>query len=71
MKAELTTIWAFLFLAISLNLHKLQIFGDSQVVVDWVNGKGQILVARLQPLMKRIKELLGELEWFSCESTWN
>jgi hypothetical protein len=32
------------------------------VVVDWVRGKVQIQVARLQPLMKRICEFLGELE---------
>lgn len=36
------------------------------MVVDWVNGNFQIQLARLQPLMKRIRELLGELEWFSC-----
>jgi ribonuclease HI len=70
MKAELSAIWALIFLAISLNLRKLQIFGDSLVVVDWMNGKVQIQVASLQPIMIRIRELLGELEWFSCSHVY-
>jgi ribonuclease HI len=70
MKAELTAIWALVFLTISLNLRKLQIFGDSQVVVDWINGKTHIQVARLQPVMNMIREMLGELEWYSCSHVY-
>jgi hypothetical protein len=40
------------------------------VVVDWVRGKVQIQVARLQLLMRRIRELLGEMEWFSCNHVY-
>jgi ribonuclease HI len=57
MKVELTALWAFLFLVNSLNLRKVQIFGDSQVVVEWVKGKVQIQVACFQPLMRRIHDL--------------
>jgi hypothetical protein len=56
MKAELTTIWALIFLEISVNLR------DSQVVVDWINGKIGMQVIILQRVMKNIKEFLGELE---------
>jgi ribonuclease HI len=51
--------------ATSLNLRKLQIFGDSKVVVDWVNGKIQMQVLRARNLMEQIREFLTTFEWFS------
>ena len=37
---------------------QLQVFGDSKMVVDWVNMKIQINAPHLQQLMKAIERLL-------------
>ena len=38
-KAELATLHTVLDWAINSNISQLQVFGDSKMVVDWVNKK--------------------------------
>lgn len=61
-KAELTALCALLFHAEMIKLKKLQVFGDSQLVIDWINGKASFQVRRLQPLMNQIKEHIAYLD---------
>jgi ribonuclease HI len=49
----------------SLNLRKIQIFGDSKSVVEWEKGKNQMHVLRARNLMEQIKSFLSSMEWFS------
>jgi hypothetical protein len=41
-KAELMGLWATLTLATHSVIKKIQISGDSKVVIDWINQKGQL-----------------------------
>ena len=41
-KAEIATLHLVLQLALNNNISQLQFFGDSKMVVDWVNKKIQI-----------------------------
>ena len=36
-KSELSALWATLRVAQNSQLQEIQIFGDSKVVIDWVN----------------------------------
>jgi hypothetical protein len=36
-------------------------------VVDWVNGKGDIMVACLAARKAQVKDFLSALEWYSCK----
>jgi ribonuclease HI len=51
-KADLSALWDLLLHATSMNLRKLQIFGDSKAVVDWVKVKIQMQVLRARNLME-------------------
>lgn len=66
-KAELATLWVLLFMVGSLNLCKVHIFGDSKIVVDWINGKSEIQVACLAARKAQVREFLAGLDWFSCK----
>jgi ribonuclease HI len=41
-KAELMGVWATLILAKQWNIQKIQILGDSKVVIDWLNHRGKL-----------------------------
>ena len=57
-KAELVALHAILELAININISHLQVFGDSKMVVVWVNKMIQINSPHLQQLLRAIKRLL-------------
>jgi ribonuclease HI len=44
-KAELMGAWATLFLANLLSLPKIQILGDSKVIIEWLNDKSELRVS--------------------------
>ena len=46
-RAELAALWATLKMAHNNQIQDIQIFGDSKVVVDWVNGRNNIRVPQL------------------------
>jgi ribonuclease HI len=66
-KAELAALWAMLLRADMLHLRKLQVFGDSQVVVDWINSVSACQIRRPRPLMRQVRDFIDNLEWFSCK----
>ena len=57
-KEELAALHTVLNLAINNNISQLQVFGDSKMVVDWVNRKIQINAPSLQQLLRAIRRLL-------------
>jgi ribonuclease HI len=63
-KAELIGAWTTLFIANLLSLSKLQILGDSKVIIDWIKFKGELRVSSLEGwkqsfrlLSRRFKDL--------------
>ena len=57
-KVELATMHSVLELALNRNITSLHIYGDSKMVVDWVNNKIQIKAPHLQQLHRAIRRLL-------------
>jgi ribonuclease HI len=44
-------------LAVRLNIDGLQVYGDSKIVIDWLNNRGKLQVISLVRWKDRIKEL--------------
>lgn len=65
MKAEFSAMWTLLYYANMLDLRKMQVFGDSKVVIDWANRRVQIQVVKLQPLLNHNRNIMDEFEWSS------
>jgi ribonuclease HI len=61
-KAELMGAWATLYLANLLSLHKIQILGDSKVIIDWLNYKSDLRVSSLEGWKQRIQMLRRKFE---------
>ena len=64
-KAELTALHTVLNLAININISQLQVFGDSKMVIDWVNRNIQINSPHLQQLLRAIIRFLEIFTYFS------
>jgi len=47
-KVELLGIWATLTLASHLSLPKLQAFGNSKVIIDWLNDRGHLKACAIE-----------------------
>jgi ribonuclease HI len=56
-RVELLGVWASLILATRLGIDHLQVFGDSKIVIDWLNYRGNLQVTSLVGWMDRILEL--------------
>jgi hypothetical protein len=54
---ELLGAWVTLSLAVRLGLDQLQIFGDSKVIIEWLNGRGNLNAYALLGWMNMIKAL--------------
>jgi ribonuclease HI len=65
-KAEHVALWSLLLHTNMLQLRKLQVFGDSQVVVDWINGVTSFQVRQLHLIMRQVRDFIENMEWFSC-----
>lgn len=57
-KAELSALWAVLKTAQRKNVLRIQLYGDSKMVIDWANGKSQIKAPQLQYVLSEIKDVL-------------
>jgi ribonuclease HI len=57
-RAELLGVWATLSLTTRLNIDVLQVFGDSKIVIDWLNSRGKLQVISLVGWKDIIKELI-------------
>jgi hypothetical protein len=41
-------LWATLTLALLWAIEKIQILGDSKVIIDWINQKGQLQAVNIE-----------------------
>jgi hypothetical protein len=51
--------WASLFIAKKLEIQYIQLIGDSKVVIDWLNKKGNIQVINIEGWKGKIRELIS------------
>jgi ribonuclease HI len=58
-KAELLGAWASLFIAKQLEIQYIQLIGDSKVVIDWLNKKGNIQAINIEGWKGKIRELIS------------
>jgi ribonuclease HI len=56
-KAELMGAWSTLYLANLLSIQKIQIPGDSKIIIDWLNHKSDLQVRLLEGWKQRIRLL--------------
>jgi ribonuclease HI len=56
-KAELLALWCILFFAHYKKVTRLQLVGDSKVIIDWFTNANNLQVVYLQPWMKKIRDL--------------
>jgi ribonuclease HI len=66
-RAELMGVWATLMLASHLSLHRLQILGDSKVVIDWLSNRGRLQACAIEGWKSRIKDLIKHFHFVSFE----
>ena len=64
-KAELAAIHSVLELVVNRNITSLHIYGDSKMVVDWVNNKIKIKAPHIQQLLRVISRHLVTTSVFS------
>ena len=57
-RVKLMGAWATLMLADHLSLHRLQVMGDSRVVIDWLSNRGRLQVCAIEGWKSRIKDLI-------------
>jgi ribonuclease HI len=52
-RAEFYALWILMKIATNKGINKLQVLGDSKMLMDWANGKFQITNMALGPIMNR------------------
>jgi len=63
--SELVAVWILLYWALHLNLRDIRIFGDSRVVIDWLNNKSSIHSINLIHWCARVKKLVGDFTFIN------
>jgi hypothetical protein len=53
-RAELLGAWATLYLASRLHIDTLQIYGDSRIIIEWLNNRGDLQAIPLLAWKDRI-----------------
>jgi len=69
-RAELLVVWATLHLATRLNIEDIQIFGDSKIVIDWLNNNGKLQFISLLGWKDRVRELHSTFRHISYKHTY-
>jgi ribonuclease HI len=58
-RGELLALWCLLYFACYKKITKLQLVGDSKVIIDWFTNENDLQVVSLLPWMTRIRVLSG------------
>jgi ribonuclease HI len=64
-RVELIALWTLLETTKEKNMTKLQVFGDSKLVIDWERGQNNIQNPRLASILRDIKLTFRNFEWLS------
>jgi len=67
-------VWETIFIANLLSIHKLQILGDSKVIIDWLNDKSDLRVSSIEGWKQRIKMLkrkFADIHFFHIYREYN
>ena len=64
---ELLALWGLLFLASTMGLPKLMLFGDSRIIIDWINNMANLQVLELEDWCKQTKTLKDTFQGFICQ----
>jgi ribonuclease HI len=70
-KVELLGVWATLLLANHLSSHKIQILGDSKVIIDWLNIRGDMRACTIEGWKQRIMALRSKLHELNFEHIYH
>jgi len=57
--SEIVALWTCLYWTKRMDIHDIRVFGDSRVVIDWINGKADIHSIILQHWCSRIQVLVS------------
>lgn len=68
--AELNSLLILLRLASETEIQNLQIYGDSQFVIDLVNGKNKLQTLLLEPVFNQVRDLTGKFNHCSCTNVY-
>jgi ribonuclease HI len=68
-RAELKNlgVWETLLLASHLSFHRIQVLGDSKVVIDWLSNRGRLQASAIEGWKSRIKNLIKHFHAISFE----
>jgi ribonuclease HI len=66
-RAELIALWTLLETTKEKNMTKLQVFGDSKLVIDWARGQNNIQNPRLASILRDIKLTFRNFKWLSFQ----
>ena len=72
--AELMALKLLLCFAIEINCKKLQVFGDSLVIINWINKIQKCRNTSLNALFEEVSRLLANFEYLSLKHVykeWN
>jgi ribonuclease HI len=58
-KGELLALWCILYFACYKKINRIQLVGDSKIIIDWFTNDNNLQVISLQPWMSRIRALSG------------
>ena len=68
--AELMTLKLLLFFAIERNCKMLQVFGDSMVVINWINKTQRCRNTSLDTLVEEFNKILANFESISFKHVY-
>jgi len=64
--SELVAAWALLFWARHMDIRELRLFGDSRVVIDWLNSQAAIHSINLHHWCIKVRGLVEEFTEIHC-----
>jgi ribonuclease HI len=57
-KVELLGVWAAIRLALHLSISRIQLVGDSKVVIAWLENKDSLYVSAIEGWKERIRDMV-------------
>jgi len=52
-----------LLLALEMNIRRIQVYGDSLVVINWAKGIQDCHIMRLNPILEEVHRIINEFEY--------